>query len=117
MASLSNIEQSWEEKNKVKILSLAPYRHLFPNALGVDKTIEPNAGVSHTVAFIPKVVVQCAWQVEKYVAQELKHLPLYEACNKLWHFVRYHIKWVKDQHLKEQVRSPRRLIHDGKGDC
>lgn len=117
MGTISKIEQSWEEKNKVKILSLEPYRHLFPKAIGIDKTIEPNAGVAHTVAFIPQVVNQCAWQVEKYVAQELKNLPLYEACDKLWHFVRYHIEWVKDQYLKEQVRSPRRLIHDGKGDC
>lgn len=111
------LETSWEEQNKVELKSLEPYRHLFPKPTGVDKTINKNANVTHTVEFIPQVVKSCAWQVEKYVQQELKGLPLYEACKKLWEFVRFHVEWVRDMQYKEQVRSPRRLIWDGKGDC
>lgn len=109
--------KNWEASSKPQLLNLTPYKKLFPPAEGIDKTVMKNAGVSHTVAFIPQVVKQCSWQVENYVKQELRHLPLEQACNKLWHFVRHHIEWVKDADNKEQVRSPRRLIADGKGDC
>ncbi len=111
------LNYSWEAQNKVKLRSLEPYRHLFAKPTGIDKTINSNANVSHTVKFIPQVVKSCGWQVEKFVNQELKGLSLYDACKKLWEFVRYHIEWVRDMQFKEQVRSPRRLIWDGKGDC
>lgn len=111
------LNYSWEAQNKVKLKSLEPYRPLFPKPTGIDKTINSNANVSHTVKFIPQVVKSCGWQVEKFVEQELRGLSLYEACKKLWEFVRYHIEWVRDKQFKEQVRSPRRLIWDGKGDC
>ncbi len=111
------LNESWEEKNKIKLRSLEPYRNLFPKPTGIDKTVNSNANVSHTVKFIPQVVKSCGWQVEKYVDQELKGLPLYQACQKLWEFVRYHFEWVRDKQFKEQVRSPRRFVWDGKGDC
>ena len=106
-----------ESTTKIKILSLEPYRHLFPRALAVDQTIKKGAGVSDTVSFIPKVVQKCKWQVEDFVNQELRGLNTYDACEKLWYFVKQHIAYKKDQRGIEQVRSPRRLIHDATGDC
>ncbi|MDO8998308.1 MAG: hypothetical protein Q7W45_00980 [Bacteroidota bacterium] len=106
-----------EATTKIKLKSLDPYRHLFPAALVIDKTIKKGAGVSDTVAFIPKVVAKCRWQVKNYVDAELRGLGMYEACEKLWHFVKQHIEYEKDERGLEQVRSPRRLIHDVKGDC
>lgn len=106
-----------EATTQIKIKSLEPYRHLFPRALAIDKTIKRGAGVSDTVAFIPKVVAKCIWQVEDYVEQELKGLNTYDACEKLWYFVKNHIAYKKDERGIEQVRSPRRLIHDATGDC
>lgn len=106
-----------EAKEKVKIRSLEPYRHLFPKALAVDKTIKKGASVEDTVHLIPMIVKRTAWQVQKYVDQELKGLPTFEACKKLWEFVKYHIEYRPDKRGIEQVRSPRRLIHDGFGDC
>ena len=106
-----------EATTKIKLKSLDPYRHLFPAALVIDKTIKKGAGVSDTVAFIPKVVAKCRWQVKNYVDAELKGLGMYEACEKLWHFVKQHVEYEKDERGLEQVRSPRRLIHDAKGDC
>ncbi len=106
-----------EATTKVKIKSLEPYRHLFPKALVLDKTIKKGASVEDTVHFIPEVVRKTAWQVEKYVDQELSGLSLDDACKKLWHFVKYHIEYRPDKFRVEQVRSPRRLIHDGFGDC
>lgn len=106
-----------EATTKVKLKSLAPYRHLFPKSNGLDKTVKMGATVSDTVQFIPKVIKKSAWQVEKYVKQELIGLPLYEACEKLWDFVKYHIEYRPDERGIEQVRSPRRLIADAFGDC
>ncbi len=106
-----------ESTTKIRILSLEPYRHLFPRALAVDQTIKKGATVSDTVSFIPKVVQKCKWQVENFVNQELRGLSTYDACEKLWYFVKQHIAYKKDKRGIEQVRSPRRLIHDATGDC
>mgnify|MGYP001562201045 CR=1 FL=1 len=106
-----------ESTTIIKLKSLEPYRHLFPRALAIDKTIKKGAGVSDTVAFIPKVVSKCMWQVEDFINQELKGLDTYTACEKLWYFVKQHIAYKKDERGIEQVRSPRRLIHDATGDC
>jgi hypothetical protein len=106
-----------ESTTLIKLKSLEPYRHLFPKALATDTTIKKGAGVSDTVAFIPMVVKKCRWQVEAYVNLELQGLNTFDACEKLWHFVKQHIAYEKDERGIEQVRSPRRLIHDAKGDC
>jgi len=106
-----------EATTKVRLKSLEPYRHLFPRAIVVDKTVKKGASVEDTVHFIPEIVKKTAWQVEDYVEQELKGLSTYDACRKLWDFVKYHIEYRPDKRGLEQVRSPRRLIHDGFGDC
>jgi hypothetical protein len=106
-----------EAKFKVKLESLEPYRRLFPEALAADKTVKMGAGVMDTVAFIPTIIRSTTWQVQKFVDQELQGLSVYEACKKLWNFVKYHIEYRPDERGLEQVRSPRRLIHDGFGDC
>lgn len=106
-----------EATTRVKLKSLAPYRDLFPKAKNIDHTVKMGASVSDTVAFIPKVIRSTAWQVEKYVRQELSGLTPYGACEKLWYFVKYHIKYEADARGIEMVRSPRRFIADAKGDC
>lgn len=106
-----------EAKSTVQIQSLEPYRNMFPRAKAVDSTIKMGASVSDTVDFIPKVVQNTQWQVREFVDKHLRGLPVHIACEKLWHFVKYHIRYKKDKRDLEQVRSPRRLIHDGVGDC
>lgn len=116
-----------EAENIFKLKSIEPYRYLFPKPTGVDHTVKKRASVSDTVYFIPEVVEKCRWMVKNYVRKELKGLPLHAACRKLWYFVKEHIAYEKDdpnyQKEKdirdnlEQVRSPRRLIAEGKGDC
>lgn len=93
------------------------YDHLFPKALFTETTIKRNALVEDTVQFIPKVIANTRWQVKRYVDQELKHLSLFDACKKLWDFVKNHIGYKKDETGKEQVRSPRRLWGEKIGDC
>lgn len=101
----------------IQLLSLEPYRHLFPPCPEVDHTVKKGASVSDTVKFIPEIVKRDSWHAKKYVDQELRGLTTYEACKKLWGFVYYHIKYKKDERGAEQVRSARRLIKDGEGDC
>lgn len=106
-----------EAKAGHKIKPITPYRYMFPVANATEKTVKSNADVSDTVSFIPKVVAKTKWQVREFVNTMLRNLPLEEACERLWHFVKDHIRYEKDQSGKEQVRSPRRLVHDAKGDC
>lgn len=106
-----------EAKTKVKLESLEPYRHLFPKAQAVDQTVKMGANVSDTVEFIPKIIKATTWQVQQFVDKELNGLSVYDTCKKLWNFVKYHIEYRPDERGVEQVRSPRRLIHDGFGDC
>jgi len=60
-----------EAGRKRNIRSGEQYSHLFPKAEGINKTIRTNADVTHTVAFIPKVVNETLDQTEK-IAQLLK---------------------------------------------
>ena len=106
-----------EPTTNIPLLSLEPYRRLFPKVTGIDHTVKKGASVSDTVRFIPAIVQRDSWQVKRYVDQELRGLSTYEACKKLWHFVKHHVKYTPDERGSEQVRSGRRLIHDGKGDC
>lgn len=93
------------------------YDHLFPKAVFTEKTVKHNAKVEDTVDFIPKVIANTRWQVEKYVRQYLQHHSLEKACSELWHFIKDHIAYRKDETGKEQVRSPRRLWGEKVGDC
>lgn len=102
---------------KVKLKSLEPYRHLFPGAGITDTLIKKGSTVEDTVDFIPKMVAETSWQVQRFVEQELKGLSTYDACKKLWNWVKYHIEYRKDKRGEEQVKSSRRLVHDGYGDC
>lgn len=101
----------------IKLLSLDPYRHLFPPCPEIDHTVKKGADVSDTVGFIPEIVQRDSWHVRKFVNTYLRGLSTYEACKKLWNFVYYHIRYKKDERGAEQVRSARRLIKEGQGDC
>ncbi len=116
-----------EATDHIILKSLEPYRYLFPRATGIDHTVKKGATVSDTVKFMQEAARRSRWQVRRYVNTELKGLPIYDACKKLWHFVKEHIEYQKDdptfergkdiRENLEQVKSPRRLIADGKGDC
>lgn len=103
---------------KRNIQSGEGYTHLFPKAEVGSSTIRKNANVSHTVAFIPKVVSETLHHT-KTIAQRLKGKTNYETCSNTWHFVYRHIAYKKDQEGYEQIRSPARTWHDRKGgvDC
>lgn len=107
-----------EAARKRNIRSGEQYSHLFPKAEGANKTIRKNADVTHTVAFIPKVVNETLFQT-KQIAQRLKGNNTYETCSNIWHFVYQHIAYKKDQEGYEQIRSPARAWHDRKSgvDC
>lgn len=102
-----------EAGRKRNIRSGEEYTHLFPKAEGANKTIRKNADVTHTVAFIPKVVNETLNQTNR-IAQRLKGKTTYESCSNIWHFVYQHIAYKKDQEGYEQIRSPSRAWHDRK---
>lgn len=100
-----------EAGRKRNIQSGEGYTDLFPKAEGENKTIRKNADVTHTVAFVPKVVNETLYQT-KGISQRLKANNTYETCKNIWHFVYQHIAYRKDQEGYEQIRSPARAWHD-----
>lgn len=102
-----------EAQRKRNIRSGEEYSHLFPKAENSVSTIRRNANVTHTVAFIPKVVTETLHHT-KQIAQILKGNTTYETCSNIWHFVYQHIAYKKDQEGYEQIRSPARAWHDRK---
>jgi hypothetical protein len=102
-----------EAQRKRNIKSGEEYSHLFPKADNSTSLIRTNANVTHTVAFIPKVVNDTLDQTKK-IAQLLKGNSTYETCSNIWHFVYQHIAYKKDQEGYEQIRSPARTWHDRK---
>jgi hypothetical protein len=102
-----------EATKKRNIKSGNEYDRLFPNSEGDNKTIQRNANVSDTVAFIPKVVQETLDQTEG-IARILKEKSVYETCSNIWHFIYQHINYKKDQEGYEQIRSPARAWRDRK---
>jgi hypothetical protein len=102
-----------EAQKKRNIKTGEEYSHLFPKAENTYSTIRSNANVTHTVAFIPKVVSETLDHTKK-IAQLLKANTTYETCSNIWHFVYQHIAYKKDQEGYEQIRSPSRTWHDRK---
>lgn len=69
-----------------------------------------------TMPLIISKTNRTAWQVKK-LAPKLKGDTLEKTLRNVSDFVLKHIKYEKDHPDHEQVRSPRRTIHEGKGDC
>jgi uncharacterized membrane protein YgcG len=107
-----------EAKKQRHIKSGAQYEHLFPNASVGTHTIQKDAGVDDTVAFIPEVVNKTLEQT-KGIAGVLKGRSEYETCSNTWQFVYNHIAYSKDKDGYEQIRSPARSWHDRRSgvDC
>jgi hypothetical protein len=101
-------------RRRLKDASL--YGVMFPKPKGENVTIKRDAGVRHTVRFIPLVVRQTLTQTER-IARALVAPSLRKTCENIWRWVYDHIRYEKDETGKEQVRSPARLFYDRKGDC
>ncbi len=99
-----------------RLKDASPYEFLFPRPKGENVTVKRDAGVKHTVKFIPKVVEETLDHTER-IARTLIAPTLRETCENIWKWVYDHIRYEKDETGKEQVRSPARLFYDRKGDC
>jgi hypothetical protein len=92
-----------------------PYLNMFPRPIGKSHIIKKNAGVTHTVKFIPMMVKATLKSTENFVdvmiAPDLK-----QTCENLWRWVFEHIRYTPDGQ-NEVVRAPHRTASDGKGDC
>jgi len=89
------------------------YNQLFPKAEVQTTTVRKNAEVSHTVAFIPKVVMETLHHTSQ-IAPLLLGNTVHDTCKNIWHFVYEHIAYKKDKEGYEQIRSPARTWHDRK---
>ncbi len=102
-----------ESTRKRTIKNGLQYNALFPKAEQTTSTIRSNANVTHTVAFIPKVVADTLHHT-KQIAKQLNEKTTYETCSRIWQFVYEHIAYRKDREGYEEIRSPARVWHDRK---
>lgn len=90
---------------------------LVPKPMGTNETVKDNEDTeADTIPLIIRKVKRTLNHTAK-LAQRLKGKDLQTTAQNDWNFIFKHIQYVEDEPGKEQVRSPRRLIHEGKGDC
>lgn len=106
-------------KGKRKISSGKEFDHLFPQSLGTVSVMrDENASLDETIDLIKKIARESGNEVRKLV-NHLKSISKNDEdfLKKLWNFIYKHIDYKLDEKFIEQVRSPKRLWHDRKGDC
>lgn len=91
---------------------------LVPAPVGKNETVKSgNESVeTDTIPLIKDKIVRTLSHTKK-LAPKLKGATLEQTLRNDWDFIFDHIKYKPDAKGREQVRSPRRLIHEGKGDC
>lgn len=96
----------------------ANLKSLVPNATGNNEVIKPYGAdpLKDTVPLIQRLVKRQLWQGKK-LAAALKGNSIEQTVKNNWDFFNRHIQFKTDADGKEQVRSLRRLVHEGKGDC
>jgi hypothetical protein len=100
-----------ERRETIQVKSGVEYDPLFPRAMLTTIVKKEGATVADTIKFIPKVVDDTLFHTSR-IAKVLKGRTVYETCRNIWQFVYDHIAYKKDEHGKEQVRSPARTWHD-----
>lgn len=90
---------------------------LVPKPSGTNETIKDEEDTeADTIPLIVSKIRRTLHHTKK-LAQRLKGKDLRSTAQNDFNFIFKHIKYVEDEPGQEQVRSPRRLIHEGKGDC
>jgi hypothetical protein len=91
---------------------------LVPKPTGRNEVVKKrNADpLKDTVPMIQKLIKRQAWQGKK-LAAALKGSTVEETVRNNWDFFMNHIQYVQDPDTRETVRSLRRTVHEGKGDC
>lgn len=104
-------------KRKVKRIP-ANILGMVPKPTDANITIKQSGAdpIADTVPLLKSKIDRTSWQVKK-LAKHLKASSLAQTLRNNYDFIFDHIQYVKDAEGEEQVRSPRRLIHDAKGDC
>lgn len=105
-----------ESQFKRRLRSGKEFDPLFPRPSGRDHEVKRQASVGDTVHFIREQAPKNVWQT-KAIAQRLQRNTLEATCRAVWNFVYDHIQYEKDEDKIEQVRSPRRVWWERKGDC
>lgn len=92
--------------------------HLVPKPEGKNETVKSGQEDTETdtMPLIRSKIRRTVYQTAK-LAPYFKGTSLRETVKNDWKFINDHIQYVKDDPDAEQVRSPRRCIYDGRGDC
>lgn len=96
----------------------ANLRGLVPKPADNNVTVKPSVPdvEKDTMPLIIDKVKRTLWQTKK-LAAHLKGATLEQTLRNNSHFILDYIAYKKDDPKHEQIRSPRRLVHDLAGDC
>ena len=91
---------------------------LVPKPKGTNQTVlEGSEDIeTDTVPLMIRKVKRTLYHTRK-LADRLSGSTLKETLRNNWQFVFDHIRYKKDTPGREEIRSPRRLVHEGVGDC
>lgn len=104
-------------QRKVKPMPEA-LRGLVPAPTDNNITVKPSTPdvEKDTMPLIIQKVKRTLYQTKK-LAEKLKGPTLADTLRNDSNFILQYVKYVKDAAEHEQIRSPRRLVYDAKGDC
>lgn len=93
-------------------------KELVPAPVDNNITVKPSTPdiERDTMPLIVEKSKRTAWQTKK-LSEKLKGATLAATLRNASNFILDYIRYVKDDEAHEQIRSPRRLVYDGKGDC
>jgi len=96
----------------------ASLKAMVPRPTGNNEVVKQSGADPYrdTVPLIQRLVKRQLWQGKK-LAQALKGKTVEETVRNDWDFFIKHIQYQQDAEGKEQVRSLRRTVHSGAGDC
>jgi len=96
----------------------AHLKELVPTPTGNNEVIKQYGAdpLKDTVPLIQRLVKRQLWQGKK-LAAALKGKSIEETVKNNWDFFNQHIQFKQDAEGKEQVRSLRRVVYSGFGDC
>ena len=81
-----------------------------------DEIIISDVAPEQTAKFLRKVAKQYKNDV-RILSRTLVGNDLRTTVQNVWDFVAFHIRYVEDSEMNEQVRRPLRTLHDQQGDC
>ncbi len=90
------------------------YQAIIPEPEYTQELLSKGSEPLDTVVHMDRIARENAWQVSE-LAEELRADTVSETCENIWYWIRANVRYINEK--GEELRTPARTIHEGKGDC